>query len=67
MSRHHLAGPAASIVPGVGLDVAPHAPLLWLTEVRAFQSEDCVFPERDAADALASRSVVVVTSLALTF
>ncbi|HEX5830416.1 MAG TPA: outer membrane beta-barrel protein [Gemmatimonadaceae bacterium] len=51
----------------LGLDVAPHHKVLWRTEVRGYQGEDAIFPDRDEPSGVAKSSAVFVTSLALTY
>ncbi|HEY4217225.1 MAG TPA: outer membrane beta-barrel protein [Gemmatimonadaceae bacterium] len=50
----------------LGVDVALRAPLLWRTEVRAFRSNNRIWPLHGVG-ALGENDGVVVTSLALTF
>jgi hypothetical protein len=67
-------GSAGAYVPfqatgaSIGLDVTPHAKLLWRTELRGFWAGDEIFPDRDNGAASLSKSgAFVVSSMALTF
>jgi hypothetical protein len=51
----------------IGLDVMPQAKFLWRTELRSFSNENPVFPDADGSASLSSRSIFVVSSLALIF
>ena len=50
-----------------GLDVTPHARLLWRTELRGFSNKDAVFPNGDGSNSLSSRSMLLVSSFSLIF
>jgi hypothetical protein len=50
----------------VNLDLAPHARVLWRTELRGLSARTPLFPSRDAAGGVARSNLGVVTSLALT-
>lgn len=51
----------------LGVDVRPEARVLWRSEVRAYQADRAVFPDRRAARGVGKGNGVLVTSLALTF
>ncbi len=51
----------------LGVDVRPEARVLWRSEVRAYQADRAVFPDRRTASGVGKGNAVVVTSLALTF
>jgi len=51
----------------IGVDLAPVKGVLWRFELRGFDSEDAIYPDRSAGGGLAKGNGFVVSSLALTF
>ena len=51
----------------LGIDVTPAPRIMWRTEARGFFTDDQIFPEADDPGAFSDRSVLVVTSLSVSF
>jgi hypothetical protein len=62
-----LSAPFRGNGASLGLDVTPAPRIMWRTEARGFFTDDEIFFEGDDPGALSDRSILLVTSLSVTF